>query len=306
MDESRKLDQGTFEALGWDDADRIHLIREMKNRWIPYPRANALMQMAEEFLNRPPSGRMECLLVHAEPDSGKTMLQKRYCAKHAIDKNPNGDALRAQVIGIELHGPVIGDFYDSILLELNAPFRFEDSNAKKLHQVMTILARVGTRQLVIDELNTAIAGHTVLQRTFMVGLKYLLNKLRLTVFATGTDDARAALAIDKQINSRFKHHEELTRWANDVEFRRLLEGFERGLPLRKRSGLQAPNTARMVHELSEGYLGEVARLLMDAAVLAIKTKKECIDRNLLQSLHSSTPSQTRLAARARTPVAASS
>jgi hypothetical protein len=224
------------------------------------------------------------------------MLQKHYCSLHPIKINPDGDAIEATVVGIEIRGPDIGAFYDAILMKLKAPLRIQDSSAKKRHQVMNIFPRVGTRQLLIDELNTAIAGHTGKQRAFLAELKNLINELRLTVFATGTDDARVALAVDKQLNTRFKHKEELTNWADNVEFRRLLQAFEQRLPLREESRLQAPGLASTIHNLTDGCLGDVAELLMSVAVMAIKTGKEHIDRQLLNDLHWTSPSQNRLAA----------
>ena len=63
-------------------------------------------------------------------------------------------------------------------------------------------------------------------------LKSLLNELELTVFATGTNAARSALAVDDQLDSRFEKAE-LKRWANDEDFRNLPESFEKRLPLRE-------------------------------------------------------------------------
>jgi hypothetical protein len=68
----------------------------------PYPQANALIRNAEEKLNRPKAPRMKCLLAYADPDSGKTMLEKHYCRLHPIDANPRKDAIYAPVVGIEL------------------------------------------------------------------------------------------------------------------------------------------------------------------------------------------------------------
>ena len=118
----------------------------------------------------------------------------------------------------------------------------------------------------------------------------------MTVFATGTPAARIALALDQQLESRFEM-EELRRWTYGEEFRKLLESFECRLPLRERSELQAPMFAKKIHELSEGYIGEIAELLMRAAVKAIETKRERIDRKLLEELNWKPPSQRRAEAR---------
>jgi hypothetical protein len=150
--------------------------------------------------------------------------------------------------------------------------------------------------LLTDELNTAIAGSLLKQRRFLVALKHLANKLKLSIIATGTQDAKIALAPDSQLTSRFAM-EELYRWVDDKEFRKLLESFERRLPLREASELQRPSFAKMIHDLTEGYLGEVAELLMKAAVLAIDTHKEKIDLDIIQKLKWLPPSKRQGAAR---------
>ena len=46
-----------------------------------------------------------------------------------------------------------------------------------------------------------------------------------------------------------------------------------------------PAFAKRIHELSEAYIGEIAELLMRAAVKAIVTKKERIDRTMPYASH---------------------
>jgi|GEM_PF-260816 len=275
--EARDLHATALEALYWDDAARINRVWDLKTQWIPYTRAKILIREAEELLSRPKAPRMPCLLVYADPNSGKTAIHRHYCGLHHIDLNLDGDAIRARVIGIETRSPAEGALYDAILRTIHAPFRVQDRADKKRHQVLTILERIGTRQLLIDELNTAIAGPFLKQKKFLVALKNLLNELEMTAFAMGTPEARIALAPDPQLESRFEM-QELQRWTDDEELRKLLESFECRLPLREPSELQAPAFARRIYELTEGYIGEIAELLMRAAVKAIVTKKERIDR----------------------------
>jgi hypothetical protein len=294
--EPRQLHETASEALYWDNPARIRRVWDLKTQWIPYTRAKFLIRKAEELLNRPKAPRLPCLLVYADPNSGKTALLRRYGGLHPIDSNRGGDAIHAPVIGIEIRSPDEGALYDSILKAIQAPFKIEDRVHKKRNQVLTILEKIGTRQLLPDELNTAISGPLLKQKNFLVALKNLLNELQMTVFATGTPDARIALALDQQLESRFEM-EELRRWTYGEEFRKLLESFECRLPLREPSELQAPIFAKRIHELTEGYIGEIAELLMRAAVKAIEAKKERIDRRLLADLNWKPPSQRRGEAR---------
>ena len=112
-------------------------------------------------------------------------------------------------------------------------------------------------------------------------------------------------APDPQLESRFEM-QELQRWTDGEELRKLLESFECRLPLREPSELQAPAFARRIYELTEGYIGEIAELLMRAAVKAIVTKKERINRKILDNLNWTTPSQRRGEARGLRKTLASS
>lgn len=283
--ESRALLEKTIRALNLPDSERIDSVWDLKNDWIPYPLASSAFRKSEELLARPRAGRMDCVLVFGEPNTGKTRWHEEYLQRHPIDLNLNGEATKAPVIGIQIKGSDEDVFYNQILDSVHAPLRPQDKHAKKLHQILQILSRTGTRQLLLDELNTAISGPKLAQKKFLECLKFLANQLKLSIIATGTDDARLALVVDKQIRTRFKYQYELKPWRFDEQFFRLLASFEERLPLRKASRLQRPRLAKRLLDLSEGYLGDLAELLMQAAVAAIRTEKEEINLTILDGLN---------------------
>ncbi len=294
------LNEVAKKALSLSVAERIQHVRSLKKVWIPYDLAKVVLEKASELLASEKAPRLPCLLLWGDPNPGKTATLKHYYEQHPILPNPGGETIIAPVIPIELKGPDIGEFYSSILRAIKEEFRPEDRIAKKRHQVLTVLAQIGTRQLLIDELGTAIAGPDAAQRKFMVELKNVLNELEMTAFATGTQNAKSALAVDEQLESRFEMLE-LVRWRNNTNFRRLLESFERHIPLQYPSVLQKPTLAEKLHVLTEGLLGELAELLMKAAVLAIKSNHENIDSEILEKLNWKPPSIRRAAAREAIP-----
>jgi len=287
---SRGLKEEAIQALQLRDEERITAVWNLKSTWIPYPRASEILRKATELLNRPAAYRMPCVLAFGAPGVGKTALQQEYLRRHPFRENLSGDAAIAHVVGIEVKGPDEGAFYNAILSVVGAPHGESGKPAEKLHQVLEILRRIGTRQLLIDELNTAIAGPYLRQKNFAHALKHLANQLKLSVFATGTQDAKLALAVDDQFRSRFEFCE-LRRWTFGDPFRSLLESFERRLPLRERSNLQAPQLAQTLFDLSEGYFSELSELLMRAAVSAIKSHNEKIDEATIHDLKWTTRSQ---------------
>ena len=97
-------------------------------------------------------------------------------------------------------------------------------------------------------------------------------------------DALAAMQTNAQIASRFPGVE-LPRWQENEDFRGFLAGFERQLPLRHASRL-ADNRAMvsMVMSATGGITGQIRDLLSRAAEAVIRSKKECITPELLQSM----------------------
>ena len=72
---------------------------------------------------------------------------------------------------------------------------------------------------------------------------------------------------------------------------RLLMSFERMLPLQQPSDLHNISLATRLYSMSEGYIGELSRLLTQAAVAAIQQQAECINEQTLNSINWISPSQ---------------
>jgi len=290
------LNEETRTVLSMTDEDRIQKIWQLKHVWIPYDRIKEVFAIAEGLLARAPDPRLPCILLYGDPNSGKTASLREYEKRHPIDPNPDGEHKIAPVVSVEVKGPDIRALYLSVLQKLGSPYDVNKTIHKLRHEVLTVLPQVGTRQLLLDEVSTAISGPDLKQKAFMVELKYLLNVLKLTVFAAGTEDARSALAVDPQMESRFEMRE-LERWSKGTDWLRLLKSFERRIPLQHPSFLYRPSFAEKLHTITEGLLGELAEVLMRAAVLAIKSKNEKIDSELLEKLHLKPPSIRRASAR---------
>lgn len=75
------------------------------------------------------------------------------------------------------------------------------------------------------------------------------------------------------------------------DFQRLLASFEKMLPLKQPSGLAQQKLASTLFAISEGYIGELSRLLSEASILAIKTEVECISEEILSQVDWTPPSK---------------
>lgn len=282
------LNESTAKLLELHDAERIERIRS--SRWIGYPCAKSILAKLEDLMVYPKSHRMPNLLVVGDTNNGKTMLVSRFCALHPADDNPGGDGIRVPVLFVQAPPiPDEGRFYNAILERLFAPYKPNDRVDKKQFQVIKLLKYIGLRMLVIDEIHHVLAGNLNRQRAFLNVIKYLGNELQIPIVAVGTRDAFRALQTDPQLANRFEPAL-LPRWEFETDFLRLLASFERMLPLREPSQLHSTALATRLFSMSEGYIGELSRLLTNAAVRAVENGRERIDERTLREINWVSPS----------------
>lgn len=277
--------------LDHSDSERIAYIRSP--RWIGYPVAQNILDQLENLLTHPKSHRMPNLLIIGDTNNGKTMLVQRFCSRHKPEDNPDGEAAVVPVLFMQ--APPIPDesrFYNAILELLFAPYKSGDRADRKQFQAIKLLRTVGLKMLVIDEIHHILAGTMAKQKAFLNVIKYLGNELEVPIVGVGTRDAFRAIQTDPQLSNRFDHAV-LPRWSNDEEFLRLLATFERAIPLREPSNLVDGTLADKIYSMSEGYIGEISRLLVSAAVRAIETRHERIDKKILNGIGWTAPSDRR-------------
>lgn len=283
--------QKAAEYLDRPDAERIDYIRSP--RWIGYPRAQGILDQLEKLLTHPKSHRMPNLLIVGDTNNGKTMLVKRFCSRHKPQDNPKGEAAVVPVLFVQAPPvPDEGRFYNAILDLLFAPYKPGDRADRKQAQAFKLLRDVGLKMLIIDEIHHILAGTMSKQKAFLNVIKYMDNELEVPIVGVGTRDAFRAIQTDPQLSNRFDRVR-LPRWGNDEDFLRLLATFERVLPLRHPSGLIDGSLADRIYAMSEGFLGEISDLLIDAAVAAVESKQERIDKRLLDNIGWVAPSDRR-------------
>jgi len=275
------LNEAAAKLLALSDVERIERIRA--SRWIGYPRAKAILDKLEDLLIYPKTHRMPNLLIVGETNNGKTMLVQRFRKQHPALDNPGGDGIVVPVLVIQAPPvPDEGRFYNTILDALFAPYKPNDRVDKKQFQAIKLLRYVGLKMLVIDEIHHILAGNLNKQRAFLNVIKYLGNELQLPIVGVGTKDAFRAIQTDPQLANRFEPAV-LPLWKFDEDFLRLLKSFEMMLPLRQVSNLHETTLATSIYSLSEGHIGEVSKLLTEAAACAIESGKECIDAKALKA-----------------------
>lgn len=278
------LSKAARAALELSDGERINYIR--KRRWIEYDKAVEILTLLEDLLTYPKTHRMPALLIYGPSNNGKTMLITRFCKLHRGEDNPDGDAILLPVLAVQAPpGPDESRFYEKILDTVNAPYKQFDKASTKYLQVLSILRKIGTKMLIIDEIHNILAGSDKKHRYFLNVIKSLSNDLQIPIVAVGTREALNALSTDPQLYSRFGRVE-LPKWIAGNAYDSLLSSFESVIPLKKPSNLVGTDLASKILLASEGLIGNIAAIITDSAVKAIQDGTECITEKILKSVTS--------------------
>ena len=276
----------TRELLDMDDKERIAYLGQEK--WIPYPRANEVLDRMEELLALPKRTRMPSFLLCADSHMGKSSIAKEFVRRHPPTNGLHADA--HPVIFVEAPDlPDTGWFYDKIFAYLSLPVRTRDKVSKKESEIDYYFRELNVKMLLVDEIHNILSGSRSKQSAFMIALKGLNNRLQIPIGLIGTQDARRAITTDNQISSRFPPIT-LSRWKIDRDYLSLLASIETTLPLRRASRLPTKELAPAIHDLTEGLTGEILDLITQAAAIAIKSKSERITKAELDACNFIRPS----------------
>ena len=262
------------------DKERIEFLHHP--RWIGYAAAQNALTTLSELMNAPKKPRMQNLLFVGEPNNGKTTIIRHF---HELNRSNSDDDSSTPFTPIVLaESPPTADekgLYISILERFFTPYRPSDPVTKLRYQVIHLCRACHVKLLILDEFHSLVTGTPVKQREVMNAIKLMCNELMIPIVGVGTNTAVLVLHFDAQLASRFDVLE-LPTWEPDDEFRFLLASFEEILPLKKPSNLMSEQLAEKLHEISEGNLGNLHRLLIECATTAIQSGQEYLDLNLVE------------------------
>lgn len=257
--------------------ERIKHIRA--DRWIGYPRAVAAVNRLEELYQWPAKQRMPNILIIGPTNNGKSMIIEKFQRQHP--PVPGADQEHIPIFCVQMPSePSIFRFYMVLLAELGSPLRPRLPVAVIEQQALALMRKVNVKILVIDELHNVLAGTAGSRREFLNLLRFLGNELRIPLVGVGTHEAYLTIRSDDQLENRFEPFV-LPLWKVNEDTCSLLASFVASFPLRKRSNIATPDMARYLLARSEGTIGELAHLLMQTAIVAVKTGEESINQRTL-------------------------
>jgi hypothetical protein len=173
--------------------------------------------------------------------------------------------------------PTEAELFECVLDAVDAPVAGHGMRGLQLRSVtIRLLRELGVRVLVIDEINSVLAGTPRQQRLFLQLLRFLSNQLGVALVCAGIPEARHALLSDPQLRGRFSDVE-LAPWTQGDELRDFVNRLIWSLPLRQASPVDSQRVRALLAERSEGVTLGICKAVERAAVAAIRSGRERID-----------------------------
>lgn len=272
------------DKVSLSDDKRIRFMNEP--RWIGYTRANRIIEILAEYMNRPQRPRTVGLLLTGPSNNGKTTIVNRFMELYGERYMDHEEDPKVPVILTQAPDrPDERGLYASIIDQLWENYKLTAPIIKLRYQAIHLMRLCDVRILIIDELHSLLSGSVIKRKQVLNALKSLSNELKIPIVGVGTRDALTVIETDKQHASRFDVMT-LPKWDKGAELQRVLVNFEMMLPLKKKSNLADAKKTRLLHFISDGNLGDLHRLLIDCATLAIESGKEMIDIDIIKSFYS--------------------
>ncbi len=140
---------------------------------------------------------------------------------------------------------------------------------------------IGVQVLVVDEVHNILAGTYREQRIVLNTLRFLSNRLQISLVCFGVNEAREAIGGDVQLARRFEQFT-LNRWAANEDFETLVTSILRNTPLRRPSVL-TPKSLRRILQITDGITANIFQTINSLAIDAITDGTECIIDNAVEA-----------------------
>lgn len=262
------------------DEGRIRAIRS--RRWVLYPRAKQALDRLEALLEHPRGSRMPSVAIYGDSGIGKTMIMQKFRDQHPPSFDRKTGVLKTPVLAMEMVSrPGERRFYGELLTLMGAPQAPRADIAQMEQAALRIMKAIGVQVLVIDEVHNILAGTYREQRIVLNTLRFLSNRLQISLVCFGVNEAREAIGGDVQLARRFEQFT-LNRWAANEGFETLVTSILRNTPLRKPSVL-TPKSLRRILQITDGITANIFQTINIVAIDAIENGSECITDSAVET-----------------------
>ncbi|MGB3750000.1 MAG: TniB family NTP-binding protein [Arcobacteraceae bacterium] len=279
----KHLNEETKNILTHSIEEKISYLHEEYS--IEYPKFREIINLLNNYLQRPKKSRMNSLLIVGEPNIGKTSIINKF-----MEQNPPYESVDEQGMPIPVRPVIkalapskvdIKSLYISLLEGFWTPHNPNDTADKLKHQFYSLMSECHVSMIVIDEFHHLAGGTSAQQINTLNTLKNISTAFMIPIVVVGIKDAIPLLMVDPQLSSRFDIVR-LPKWNLDQQYRGLLKAFEKRLPLPKPSYLYNKEKATLLYTISQGNTGDLQRLLIECAQYAINNKLDCISEDIIK------------------------
>lgn len=262
--------------LAEPQAARIRAMRS--RRWVLYPRAKQALGRLDALLEHPRGTRMPSIAIYGDSGMGKTMIMKQFRDQHPPSFDKSTGALTTPVLAMEMVSrPGERRFYGELLTLLGAPQSPRADITQMEQAALRIMEAIGVQVLVIDEVHNILAGTYREQRIVLNTLRFLSNRLQISLVCFGVNDAREAIGGDVQLARRFEQFT-LNRWAANEDFETLVTSILRSQLQGWR--ITCPHCSRPFQDLAQCDLGRPFDQYRAAALRGEKLLEDDAERDI--------------------------
>ena len=280
----KHLSQYAVDLLDSTPQERIHSIRQ--GRFIEYGAVRQILSWVERRMDAPRTERSRYLIISAEAGAGKTSILEylQRCFSDAPDQSgpPYRPIIRC-CIGPQ---PGIGSLQRTLLEGLGDLTPEWRQSSHRNACIKRRLQDLQTRILCFDEAEHLLNMPPHHRSALQDWIRWVSNDAQVDVIYAGAHAVEFLAPGDPYLINRVDLVE-LPRWTVGADLGSFLRAFERSLPLRRPSRLWGlPMQRALINESRGLHTGGgitygIVQIIEAAAITAIATKREQIDRALL-------------------------
>lgn len=227
----------------------------------------------------------ENLIITGDSGAGKSTIAERFRDTFPCLCEPDSDANVVPVVYVSLPArPTLAGLCSEILDVLMEPRKESTPERQLVQSVLKLLRTVGTRVLIIDEMQDMHRARPTEKEVLRNFIKSVGAKCNLSLVLVGMPDLLSVVSASRQLSRRFDILAS-PPWKYDERGSNLLYHLEPMLLLKHPSNLADDRKmGEWIFDRSEGTLGDTLKILRLAAEHAIKTGEERITMKTLSAI----------------------
>lgn len=186
--------------------------------------------------------------------------------------------------------PRVGHFVAAMLKAYKYPFSMGSAQQLYIRRglVFDAIKQKGTRLIFVDEAHSLLKvqgvgakldGDTEVSEFF----REIVDECKVGLVLAGTEDLNSVAQVDSALGSRLSVREALHPFNYDENWVGVLKSFVKECITFDLEAISNLDIAHLLHRVTGGNLRSLKRLLIEAVLIAVDSKKTQIDRGILKA-----------------------